>query len=151
MAKAKFSLDFEGFSMLSRQLDEMGGEYLKKATENALVKSAEYCNRMVQEAMDSSPYSFNKGERYSHGRARESAKEVEAMPIKWEGSVAYTYVGVSWKEAPEATYLAYGTPNLKPDNKLRNAMKVKGGVAKEKSRIQQEEFIKVMIEANKHG
>lgn len=147
MARTKMSVDFEGFLDLARQIDEMGEGYLKQATENALVKSAEYANSAVIEAMNSSPYSFTAGQKQSKGRARKSAEEVAKTPIEWDGTVAKIPVGVSWYEAPEITYLSFGTPHLKGDTKLKNATRVKGNVRKECSRIQYEEFMKVMSEA----
>lgn len=146
MAKAKFGLNFDGFKDLARQVDELGKGYLKQATENALVKSAEYANGEVIKAMNESRYNFIAGQGYSKGRARASAEEVAKTPIEWEGTVAKIPVGVSWKQAPEATILAYGTPHIKPDTRLRNALRVKGQVRKEVSRIQQEEFQKVISE-----
>ncbi len=147
MARTRMSLDFEGFLDLARKVDEMGAGYLKKATENALVKSAEYANREVIEAMNSSPYSFTAGQKYSLGKARKSAEEVAKTPIEWEGTTAKIPVGVSWYDAPEITYLSFGTPHLKADTKLKNATRVKGKVRQEASRIQQEEFMKVISEA----
>lgn len=146
MARAKMSVDFNGFLDLARQVDELGKGCLKKATENALVKSAGYANNEVIEAMNASTYNFIAGQHYSKGRAKKSAEEVAKTPIEWEGTVAKIPVGVSWKQAPEATILASGTPHLKPDTRLNNALRVKGKVRKEASRIQQEEFQKVITE-----
>lgn len=146
MAKNKFSLDFEGFLDLARQIDELGEGYLKQATENALTKSKKYVNGQVMEALETSPYNF-KGTGRSHGTTRKSAEEVAKKPLEWEGTTAIIGVGVDWHLSPEATILAYGTPHIKGDTKLRNAIKVKGKVRKEVSRIQQEEFMKVLKEA----
>lgn len=150
MAKNKFSLNFDGFLDLARQIDELGEGYLKQATENALTKSKEYVSGQVMEALETSRYNF-KGTGRSHGTTKKSAEEVAKMPLIWEGTMAITYVGVDWNEAPQATLLAYGTPHIQGDTKLRNALKVKGKVAKEVSRIQQEEFFKVIEEAQNNG
>ena len=146
MAKNKFSLNFDGFLDLARQIDELGEGYLKQATENALTKSKEYVNGQIAEALETSPYNF-KGTGRSHGTTKKSAEKVADMPLEWQGTLAILPVGVSWYDAPEATLLAYGTPHIKGDTKLRNAIKVKGKVAKEVSQIQKEEFLKVMEEA----
>lgn len=146
MAKNKFSLNFDGFLDLARQIDELGEGYLKQATENALIKSKEYVNWQIAEALETSPYNF-KGTGRSHGTTKKSAEKVADMPLEWQGTLAILPVGVSWYDAPEATLLAYGTPHIKGDTKLRNAIKVKGKVAKEVSQIQKEEFLKVMKEA----
>jgi hypothetical protein len=147
MARNKFGLDFDGFLDLARKVDEMGGDALKRATENALEKSADYANGQVIEAMNNSPYSFIAGKHYSTGRSKKSAEDVAKKPLEWEGTVAKEYVGVSWKDAPQVTYLSSGTPHLKGDTRLKNAVRVKGKVRKEVSRIQQEEFQKVIAEA----
>lgn len=146
MAKNKFGLNFDGFLDLARQVDEIGGDALKKATDNALTKSKDYINAEVIKAMDASPYSFIAGKKYSQGKARSSVEEVEKMPVKWDGTLATAYLGVDLAKAPEAVILAMGTPHLKADTKLKNALKVKGKVRKEASRIQQEEFQKVISE-----
>lgn len=150
MAKNKFSLNFDGFLDLARQIDELGEGYLKQATENALTKSKEYVSGQVMEALETSRYNF-KGTGRSHGTTKKSAEEVAKMPLVWEGTLAILPVGVSWHDAPEATLLAYGTPHIQGDTKLRNALKVKGKVAKEVSRIQQAEFFKVIEEAQNNG
>lgn len=148
MAKTNFGLNFDGFLDLSMQLDEMGREYLEKAVNNALEKSKEYANQEVIKAMDSSPYNF-KGTGRSIGRSKASSEEVAQLPVEWNGTIATAYSGVSWYAAPEATLLAYGTPHIKADNNLLNAIKVKGAIRKEVSRIQMEEFNKVIKEAMK--
>lgn len=164
MARARLSLDFKGFLDYAEQLDKLGREYLKKAVENSLTKSAEYCNKEVDNALKNSQYAFDKGEqsnrgvggiakptggknRRAKGRAVESAKKVASTPLEWEGNTAKIPVGVSWYDAPEVTLLAFGTPHIKADHNLQNAIKVKGKYRKEASRIQQEEFIKVLKEA----
>ena len=151
MARAKFGLDFEGFMDLARQVDELGDGYLKTATENALTKSKEYVNKEIKNAMLTSKYQFQKGQGRSTGRALKSLEETAAMPVAWDGTVAKAYIGPDLKEAPEAIILAMGTPELGADTKLKNAMKVKGKVRKEASRIQQEEFMKVIEEGMSHG
>lgn len=151
MAKNKFGLDFDGFLDLAKQIDEIGEGYLQQATNNALQKSKEYANGEIIRAMNTSPYHFIKGQGRATGRALGSVEEVEQKPVEWDGTSAKAYIGANLKVAPEAIILAMGTPHLKPDTKLKNALKVKGAVRKEVSRIQQEEFFKVMKEANKNG
>lgn len=151
MAKNKFGLDFEGFLDLAKQIDEMGEGYLQQATNNALQKSKEYANGEIIRAMNTSPYNFIKGQGRATGRALGSVEEVEQKPVEWDGTIAKAYIGANLKVAPEAIILAHGTPHIKPDTKLKNALQVKGAVRKEVSRIQQEEFFKVLKEANGNG
>ena len=164
MGKNKFGLDFENFLSYAEQLDRLGTDKLKQATENALNKSKEYANNSILEAMDQSPYAFNRNERSSKGvggvaepsggnnrrpkgKAKKSVENTAAKPVEWKGNEAYAYIGGDLKEAPEIIILALGTPHIKADKNLHNAKKVKGKYKKEVSRIQQEEFIKVLKEA----
>lgn len=148
MAKTNFGLDFTGFKRLSNKINELGNQYLEKATINALTMSKDYANQKVEEAMDNSIYHFKKtkGSRAT-GNALKVAKQVAAMPVDVVGGFVFAYVGVSWSVAPEVTYLAYGTPHIAADFRLHNAIKVNGSVKKEVLRIQQEEFNKVLKEA----
>ena len=154
MGKNKFSLDFDDFLKLADQVDRLGDVYLKQATENALRNSSDYVNQEVLNAMNKSKYSFTAGQGGSKGRARESLQKVSQMPIKWEGTKAFAYIGVDLSEATEVIFLMNGTtlngnPHIKADTKLKNAIKVKGKVKKKASEIQKEEFTKVIEEAMK--
>lgn len=152
MGKSKFSLDFDGFLDLAARISEAGGEEaLKKATENALEKSAEIANAEVAQAMNKSRYSFTAGVKGSKGRARQSAADVAAAPVTWEGTQASAKIGVSLSAAPEVAILMYGTPHIKPDTALRNAIKVKGKVRKKVDEAQAAEFNAVMREIMEGG
>ena len=147
MAKGKFSLDFSGFLNLAERISEAGGEAaLKKATENALAKSAEIANAEVEKAMNKSRYSFTSGVKGSKGRARKSAAKVAAAPVKWDGTAASAQIGVDLAEAPEVAILIYGTPHIKADTQLKNAIKVKGKVRKMVDEAQAVEFNAVINE-----
>lgn len=145
MAKNKFSLNFDGFLDYAKRVDELGEGKLKEAVDNALTKSKDYANQQVMEAIEMSPYNFD-GTGRSTGRTKETSEEVEKMPVEWNGTVAKAFSGVSWYDAPEAIILAYGTPHIKGDARLLNAIKCKGPIAKEVAKIQQEEFSKVIQE-----
>lgn len=164
MAKKKFAVDFDGFLELAEQIDNMGEGYLKKATENALIKSKEYANKTIIEAMEKSPYAFNQNQqsnkgvgglakgntgknRRATGKAKKSVNQISEKPVEWVGNEAVAYVGADLEEAPEVLILALGTPHIKGDKNLNNALKVKGKYRKEMSKIQQEEFMKVLEEA----
>lgn len=152
MARSKFSLDFDGFLDLAARISEAGGEEaLKKATENALEKSAAIANAEVEQAMNKSRYSFTSGVKGSKGRARQSAADVAAAPVTWEGTQASAKIGVSLSAAPEVAILMHGTPHIKPDTALRNAIKVKGKVRKKVDEAQAAEFNAVMREIMEGG
>lgn len=152
MAKSKFSLNFDGFLDLAARISEAGGEAaLKKATENALAKSAEIANAEVAQAMNKSRYSFTAGVKGSKGRARQSAAEVAAAPVTWEGTQASAKIGVSLAAAPEVAILMHGTPHIKPDTKLKSAIQVKGKVRQKVEEAQAAEFNAVMREIMEGG
>lgn len=147
MPKNNFSLNFDGFMDLAREIDSLGEGYLKQAVENAFIKSKEYVNDEIEKAMASSRYNFERGQGYSQGRIKASFEEVSKMPIEWDGTVITASIGVKTSDALESIFLIYGSPNTPKDNKLYNAMKVKGKIKKEVERIQMEEFQKVIQEA----
>lgn len=144
----KGNIDYKALQKLQNKIANLGSEYVKQATINALTKSKEYANSKVEEAMETSPYHFKKtkGSRAT-GNAKKVALEVSNMPVEIVADYIYAYVGVSWKVAPEVTYLAYGTPHIAADFRLHNAVKVSGAVKKEVLKIQNEEFQKVIKEA----
>lgn len=147
MAKTKFALNFDGFLELAERIDELGEGKLKEAVNNAMQKSKDYANEQILNALDKSPYSFEKGKKYSRGETKKSLEKVSQMPLEWDGNKVTGYVGVSYYDAPEIIFTAYGTPHMKGDNNLANAIKVKGKYRKEMDKIQQEEFEKVLNEA----
>lgn len=145
MAKSKFSLNFDGFLDLAARISAAGGESaIKKATENALAKSKDIANEEVAQAMNKSRYSFTAGVKGSKGRASASLDKVDAAPVKWEGTTATAHIGVNLAEAPEVAILMHGTPHIKPDTKLKNAIQVKGKVRKKVDEAQAAEFNAVM-------
>ena len=152
MARSNFSLNFDGFLDLAARISEAGGEAaLKRATENALEKSAEVANAEVAQAMNKSRYSFTAGVKGSKGRARKSAAEVAAAPVKWEGTTAAAQIGVDLAEAPEVAILMHGAPHIKPDTALKNAIKVKGKVRKKVDEAQAAAFNAVISEIMEGG
>ena len=146
------SIDYKALQKLQDKIANLGSEYVKQATINALTKSKEYANSKVEEAMDNSVYHFKKakGSRAT-GNALKVANEVSQLPVEVVGGFVYAYVGVSWSVAPEVTYLAFGTPHIAADWRLHQAVKVTGKIKEEVLRIQQEEFNKVMKEAMNNG
>ncbi len=150
MAKKNFSLNFDGFLDLARDISNLGDGYLQKAVDNAFTASKDYVNNEVSKAMDASRYNFD-GTGYSQGKAKQSLNEVAKMPVEWSGTIAKANIGVNTKDALEVLFLGYGTPHLAADKKLINAIKVKGKVKKEVEKIQKEEFNKVIEEALNNG
>ena len=137
----KFSLDFEDFLDFARRVDELGGtEALKNATENALKATDEYLTPEIEKAMQTSPHNF--------GRTGKTAGTLDKnYAVEWAGTVAKAKVGFNIAEGGlPSLFLAYGTPHIKPDVKLKNAMKGTGKHKKEIAAIQKAEFEKVISE-----
>lgn len=151
MAKTNFSLDFDGFLKLAEDIDNLGNGYLKKAVDNAFTASKDYINNAVADAMEQSKYNFDRGQGYSRGKAKASLSKVSNMPVEWQGTTARAFIGVSMRDALEVQFLIYGTPHIAADTNLRNAIKVKGKYKKEVSKIQLDEFNKVIEEALNNG
>lgn len=157
----KAGIEFDGFLALARRVDELGENALRVATENALTASKDYANKEVEAAMAASSFAFASGERSERrngtnrpasGRALASVQEVAKRAVEWDGTVAKALVGGDLKEAPEIVILtSRGNPHIKPDSRLKNAVKIKGAVAKEVAKIQQAEFQKVIAEAFTNG
>lgn len=150
MAKNNFSLNFDGFLDLAKELGNLGGEHLQKAVDNAFTASKEYLNNEVSKAMDASRYHFD-GTGYSQGKAKRSLSLVKDIPVEWTGGVAKAYIGVKMRDALEVHFIIHGAPHTPKDTNLYNAIKVKGKHKKEVERIQQEEFTKVIEEALNNG
>lgn len=136
-----FSLDFKGFLDFAEEIDELGkGDALLEVVKEALHETKEFVNKECEQALNSSKYSFDKGENYSQGKARASLEEVKKMPVEVSGTEVTAYAGFNLEDAPEVLPLAYGTPHLAKDNKLYNAIKVKGRVKKDVEQLQSKIF-----------
>ena len=101
--------------------------------------------------MNKSRYSFTAGVKGSKGRAKRSAEKTAATPVTWEGTQATARIGVSLADAPEVAILMYGTPHIKADTQLKNAIKVKGKVRQKVNEAQAAEFNAVMREIMEGG
>lgn len=143
-----FSLDYEGFLGFAEQLDEIGGsDALLNATVKALDESKKYVNEAVREAMNSSEYNFD-GTGYSQEQARKSLEEISRVPVMVEGTVVKAYTGVDLADTPEVIILAVvGAPDRAKDNRLANAVRVKGKIRKEVDKIQEQVFNDALKEA----
>ena len=143
-----FSLDFNGFLDLAEEISEKyNDEWLLYAAEQALNKTKDYVNGEINKVVNgggASKWSFDKGVKYSQGKAKDSFNKVAQMPVKVEGKQVTAYAGFDLEEAPEVMLIVYGTPHMAKDKKLYNAVKVKGKVKKEVERIQKEVFNTVL-------
>lgn len=142
MAQNKgFSLDFKGFLDYAEEIDKLGkGDALLEVVKEAITETKDFINKECESALNSSKYSFNKGEKYSQGKARASLEKVKQMPVEVNGTEVIGYAGFNLEDAPEVLPLAYGTPHLAKDKALYNAIKVKGSVKKNVEKLQSDIF-----------
>ena len=147
MAKNKISINFDGFEIMKKQLDEMGGEATKRAVESALKASQQLVANQVTAAIE--PHTKPTG-----GRTKSSI--VKNGEVEWTGDTASIGIGfdIGGGGLP-SLFLMYGTelygqPHIKPDRNLYNA--VYGNQTRKKiSQIQEEAFEKVLERLVQNG
>lgn len=143
MAK-NFSLDFKGFLDLASEIDELGGDALKRATESALLSTDAYLTKEIKKAEAASPYNFNRT-----GKVKGSLDK--DIKVEWDGTSAQVGVGYHVRAGGlPSIFLTYGTPTIKPDTNLLNATKGTGKHKKVIQQIQQEAFMKVLERLKNH-
>lgn len=138
MAKNKITVDFAGFDMMKKQLDQLGGDATKRAIDSALKASQQVVAEQVSAAI--SPHTFT-------GQTKKSI--VTNDPVEWTGDTASVGVGfdISGGGLP-SIFLMYGTkvhgqPHIAPDRNLYNA--VYGAATRKKIlEIQEQAFNKVL-------
>ena len=147
-----FSLDFKGFLDYAEEIDKLGkGDALLAVVTDAMQQTKDLVNGECERALNSSQYSFDKGENYSQGKARESLEKVKQMPVEVDGTTVTAYAGFDLEVSPEVMPLAYGTPHLANDKNLYNAIKVKGNVKKQVETLQKEIFTKSLAKLVTEG
>lgn len=138
MAKNKISIDFPGYELLKKQLDELGGSATMRAIESALKASQQVVAEKVSAAM--APHTMT-------GRTKKSI--VIDAPVEWTGDQAAVGVGFNIVGGGlPSIFLMYGTklhgqPHIKPDRNLYNAV-YGPQTRKEIMQIQEQAFDKVL-------
>lgn len=138
MAKNKISIDFPGYELLKKQLDELGGSATMRAIESALKASQQVVAEKVSAAM--APHTMT-------GRTKKSI--VIDAPVEWTGDQAAVGVGFNIVGGGlPSIFLMYGTklhgqPHIKPDRNLYNAV-YGPQTRKEIMQIQEQAFEKVL-------
>lgn len=138
MAKNKISIDFPGYELLKKQLDELGGNATMRAIESALKASQQVVAEKVSAAM--APHTMT-------GRTKKSI--VIDAPVEWTGDQAAVGVGFNIVGGGlPSIFLMYGTklhgqPHIKPDRNLYNAV-YGPQTRKEIMQIQEQAFEKVL-------
>lgn len=145
MAKNKISLSFDGYSVLKKQLDMLGGNATKTAINNALKASQDVVAERVDRAMN------------PHEKTGKTENAIidnsSGYKVSWTGDTAEIAVGFSISDGGMASiFLMYGTklygqPHITPDRQLYNAV-YGTAVKKEIANIQRKEFEKVLQKVN---
>ena len=138
MAKNKITIDFNGYDVIKKQLDALGGNATQRAIESALKASQQVVAEQVTAAI--SPHTET-------GETKRSI--VTNSPVEWTGDAAQIAVGfdINGGGLP-SIFLMYGTklhgqPHIEPDRNLYNA--VYGAQTRKKiMEIQEQAFNKVL-------
>lgn len=149
--KNKLELNFQGFLDLAEEISQMSEGLLLKAVEESAKKSKDYVNQEIAKAIETSKYDFD-GTGHSEGETKRTLQEVSQMPVEVTGTVVTAYAGIDLEKAPQGLILAIeGAPHKGKDTKLSQAVRVKGAIRKEVSKIQQETFYKILEEGRGNG
>lgn len=134
----RISLEFDGFDVLKKQLDELGGEATERAVTDALKASQSVIARNVESAMQ------------THNRSGAVSRSIiNGSQPGWTGTTAEIGVGFKISDGGlPSIFLMYGTklhgqPHVKPDRKLYNAVYGKQTIDQIHA-IQREAFEKVL-------
>lgn len=138
MARNKITVDFDGFDLMKKQLDQIGGDATKRAIESALKASQQVVAQQVSAAI--TPHTMT-------GDTKKSI--VKNNPVEWTGDTAAVGVGfdITGGGLP-SIFLMYGTkvhgqPHITPDRALYNAV-YGAKTRKEILKIQEQAFEKVL-------
>lgn len=136
--KNKITVDFDGYDLMKKQLDQIGGNATKRAVESALKASQQVVARQVSAAI--TPHTMT-------GDTKKSI--VKNDPVEWTGDTAAVGVGFDIKGGGlPSIFLMYGTqlhgqPHITPDRNLYNAV-YGAKTRKEILKIQEQAFEKVL-------
>ena len=124
---AKLKIEFDGFEEVTARLTKLEGN-VKATTEKALEASRDYVVPNLHSAMA------------KHKRTgKTEASIVENEKVKWTGTLAKIDVGFDLKHGGlPSIFLMYGTPKMKKDQQLYNA--IYGSATQKKIRQIQEDI-----------
>lgn len=124
----KLNIEFKGFDEIVKRLTNLEGN-VKKTTENALKESKRIVHNNLEAAMQ------------KHNQTHETVESLDNKSgVKWTGGVGTIYVGFNIKEGGlPSIFLMYGTPRMKKDQKLYNAVYGKK-IRDEVMKLQEETF-----------
>lgn len=138
--KNRLTIDFDGFEVLQRQLQALGGD-MHQAAEDALKESHKIVTQKVTAAM------------MKHRESGDTAAAIVKTPdVQWTGDTATVKVGFDISDGGlPSIFLMYGTqlhgqPHITPDRNLYNAV-YGPQTRKEIKAIQEREYMKAIERA----
>lgn len=107
----QFACEFEGMDELIKRLTKLGGD-TKSITEKALKETHKFVTPTLHELMT------------KHHKTGRTERSISDSPsIQWAGNVASVDIGFDISNGGLASvFLMYGTPRMKKDQKLYNAI-----------------------------
>ena len=121
---AKMSITFDGFADLADAIDRAGGD-LKKAVDEALTDT----QRVVQDNLQSAAEVYQHGGRKGYATGKMYNSIIKNPTVDWKGNVAEVGTGFSTNGESSVAgfmhsiFVMYGTPRMKKDTKVYNAIK----------------------------
>lgn len=138
MARNKLTVEFTGYDVLKKQLDELSGKATEKAVESALKASQQVVAGQANEAIT------------RHTKTGATQKSIiKNGVVRWTQDTAEIDVGFDIDNGGlPSIFLMYGTklhgqPHVTPDRNLYNAV-YGSKTRKEVKKIQEEVFTKVI-------
>lgn len=116
---AKMSIEKGNFDQIAKVLNEIGADK-KDIAEKALIKSFEIVKAKAEVGMQKQ--NLPAGGKYDSGKTRKAI--IQTPDIQWQGDTASVGVGFDIKKDKGfvSIWLAKGTPKIKPDKKLYDAL-----------------------------
>lgn len=135
MAKNKIGLELDGFEELIAKLDKMNGD-IKGTVEDCLKVANDIIEPQLQTAMQ------------KHRRTGKTAGSIiKTDKVEWQGQTASIDVGFTFPKGLPSVFLMYGTPRMKKDTKVYNAVygkRTKDQIARMQALIISDEINKAM-------
>lgn len=124
----KLKIEFDGFNEVVQRLKDFGAD-VQKTADSALMESKKIVNRNLEAAMQ------------KHNKTHETVNSLDTeSKVMWVGDVGTIHVGFNLaKGGVPSIFLMYGTPRMKKDSKLYNAV-YGSKVRKEIKKLQEDAF-----------
>lgn len=133
--KNRIGITFRGFEEYAEKIDRLNGD-LDNTVKKALQASFDHVTPKAETAIN---------RHVQTGETKRTLKRSET--VQWEGRKAYIKVGFEFPKGLPSIFLMYGTPRMKKDTKLYNAIygtKTQKEIKQIQKEIFEEEIRRVM-------